>query len=141
MSEEMKNAYRQLDINDKRNQLSDELLIIFELIKRYENAKGINPITQVKNYDIVNDKNLNEDEILTFFYEDVYNIQQELITLLNVLPIFMPVFFHLYKYIKKIFFVIAITKFLFFNFFKYNKYTEQIRKINPKKASEVKRIC
>lgn len=84
MSEEMKNAYRQLDINDKRNQLSDELLIIFELIKRYENAKGINPITQVKNYDIVNDKNLNEDEILTFFYEDVYNIQQELITLLNV---------------------------------------------------------
>ena len=84
MSEEMKNAYRQLDINDKRNQLSDELLIIFELIKRYENVKGINPITQVKNYDIVNDKNLNEDEILTFFYEDVYNIQQELITLLNV---------------------------------------------------------
>ena len=33
MSEEMKNAYMQLDINDKRNQLSDELLIIFELIK------------------------------------------------------------------------------------------------------------
>ena len=84
MSEEMKNAYMQLDINNKRNQLSDELLIIFELIKRYENAKGINPVTQVKNYDTVNDKNLNEDEILTFFYEDVYNIQQELITLLNI---------------------------------------------------------
>ena len=84
MSEEMKNAYSMLDINNKRNQLSDELLIIFELIKRYENAKGINPVTQVKNYDTVNDKNLNEDEILTFFYEDVYNIQQELITLLNV---------------------------------------------------------
>lgn len=84
MSEEMKNAYMQLDINNKRNQLSDELLIIFELIKRYENAKGINPVTQVKNYDTVNDKNLTEDEILTFFYEDVYNIQQELITLLNV---------------------------------------------------------
>ncbi len=84
MSEEMKNAYMQLDINNKRNQLSDELLIIFELIKRYENAKGINPVTQVKNYDTINDKNLNEDEMLTFFYEDAYNIQQELITLLNV---------------------------------------------------------
>ncbi len=84
MSIEMKNAYRKLDINNKRNQLSDELIIIYELIKRYENAKGINPITQVKNYDTVNDINLNEDEILTFFYEDVYNIQQELITLLNV---------------------------------------------------------
>ena len=84
MSEEMKNAYKMLDINDKRNQLSDELLIIFELIKQYENAKGINPVTQVKNYDTVNDKDLNEDEVLTFFYEDIYNIQQELITLLNV---------------------------------------------------------
>ncbi len=60
------------------------MLIIFELIKRYENAKGISPITQVKNYDIAKDSNLNEDEILTFFYEDIYNIQQELITLLNV---------------------------------------------------------
>lgn len=85
MSEEMKYAYSLLDINHKRNQLSDELLIIFELIKRYENAKGINPITKVKNYDIVNDKNLSEDEILSFFYEDVYNIQQELITLLNLI--------------------------------------------------------
>ena len=85
MSEEMKNAYMQLDINDKRNQLSDELLIIFELIKGYGNAKGINPVTQVKNYDIVNDKNLNEDEILTFFYENIYNIQQELITLLSTI--------------------------------------------------------
>ena len=84
MSEEMKNAYRKLDINNKRNQLSNELLIIFELIKRYENDKGISPITQVKNYDIAKDSNLNEDEILTFFYEDIYNIQQELITLLNV---------------------------------------------------------
>ena len=84
MSEEMKNAYSMLDINNKRNQLSDELLITFELIKRYENTKGITPVTQVKNYDTVNDKNLNEDEMLTFFYEDVYNIQQELITLLNV---------------------------------------------------------
>ena len=60
MSEEMKNAYSMLDINNKRNQLSDELLITFELIKRYENAKGITPVTQVKNYDTVNDKNLNE---------------------------------------------------------------------------------
>lgn len=84
MSEEMKDAYMQLDINDKRNQLSDELLIIFELIKSFENLKGINPISKVKNYDKINDSGLNEDEILTFFYEDVYNIQQELITLLNI---------------------------------------------------------
>ena len=45
---------------------------------------GIMPITRVKNYDTNNDKDLNEAEILTFFYEDIYNIQQELITLLSI---------------------------------------------------------
>lgn len=42
-------------------------------------------VLQVKNYDTVNDKLLNESEVLTFFYEDIYNIQQELITLLNLI--------------------------------------------------------
>lgn len=85
MSQELKEAFDKLDINDKRNQLSNELIIIFKLIKKFENAKGINPITQVKNYDTTSDKNLSEDEILTFFYENVYNIEQELITSLNVI--------------------------------------------------------
>lgn len=39
MSEEMKNAFDVLDINTKRNQLSDELLIIYELIKKLQKFK------------------------------------------------------------------------------------------------------
>lgn len=85
MSEETKLAFDKLDINTKRNQISDELLIIYELIKKFQNAKNINPITQVKNYDSIKDANLTESEILTFFYEDIYNIQQELISLLSSL--------------------------------------------------------
>ena len=85
MSEEMKNAYDVLDINNKRNQLSNELIIMYELIKKFENVRGVSPITQVKNYDIINDANLTEEQMLTFFYEDVYNIQQELITLLSMI--------------------------------------------------------
>ncbi len=85
MSEETKLAFDKLDINTKRNQISDELLIIYELIKKFENAKNINPITQVKNYDSIKDSDLTESEILTFFYEDIYNIQQELISLLSSL--------------------------------------------------------
>ena len=68
MSEETKLAFDKLDINTKRNQISDELLIIYELIKKFENAKNINPITQVKNYDSIKDSDLTESEILTFFY-------------------------------------------------------------------------
>lgn len=85
MSEEVKQVFDILDINTKRNQISDELLIIYELIKKFENTKNINPITKVKNYDSINDANLTESEILTFFYEDIYNIQQELISLLSSL--------------------------------------------------------
>lgn len=85
MSEEVKQAFDILDINTKRNQISDELIIIHELIKNYESLKNIKPITTIKNYDSIKDKNLTESEILTFFYEDVYNIQQELISLLSSL--------------------------------------------------------
>ena len=85
MSSEMKNAFDILDVNTKRNQISDELLIIYELIKKFELLKGTSPITKVKNYDTVNDKVLSESEMLTFFYEDIYNIQQELITMFNLI--------------------------------------------------------
>ena len=85
MSEETKLAFDKLDINTKRNQISDELLIIYEFIKKFENSKNINPITQVKNYFSIKVADLTESEILTFFYEDIYNIQQELISLLSSL--------------------------------------------------------
>lgn len=83
MSNEMLKAFDVLDVNTKRNQISNELLIIFELIKRYENNNGITPISSVKNYDSIKDEILDESEMLTFFYEDIFNIQQELITLLS----------------------------------------------------------
>ena len=83
MSEEMKKAFDSLDINTKRNQISNELLIINELIKNFENSNGFSPLYDVKSYDQNNDISLTEAEILTFFYEDIYNIEQELITLLT----------------------------------------------------------
>lgn len=76
-----------LDVNTKRNQISNELMIIGELIKNYEMKYNISTLLNVKNYNQINDKELNESQILTFFYEDIYNIQQELITLLNIFEI------------------------------------------------------
>lgn len=85
MSSEMKNSFDILDVNTKRNQISDELIIIYELIRKFESLNGISPITKVKNYDTIKDEALSESEMLTYFYEDIYNIQQELITLLNLI--------------------------------------------------------
>lgn len=81
MNEEFKNAYKNLTLNEKRNCLSDELMLISELIKKMEDTVGIQSALKVKNYDSQKDNNLSEDEMLDFIYEDVYNIQKELITI------------------------------------------------------------
>ena len=87
MSEEFKNAFDKLSINEKRNQISDELLIIGELIKNIENKYNIQSILNVKNYDTNKNNELTETEMLSFIYEDIYNIQRELITVLSAINI------------------------------------------------------
>lgn len=81
MNNEFKEAYKNLSLNDKRNQLSNELMLIGELIKSMESSLEIPSILNVKKYDSKNDYDLSEDEMLEYIYEDVYNIQRELITL------------------------------------------------------------
>ena len=87
MNEEMKQSFDVLDINTKRNKISNELIIIGELIKNFEINKGINSSLNVKNYnqnDFSDDYNMDENQMLTFLYEDIYNIEQELITVLSM---------------------------------------------------------
>ena len=85
MKSELINRFDVLDINTKRNQISSELMIINELINSFETKFNIPNTTKVKNYDQSKDDILSEGEVLTFFYEDIYNLEQELITLLNVI--------------------------------------------------------
>jgi len=87
MSEEFKKAFDKLSVNEKRNQISDELLIIAELIKNIENKYNVQSILSVKNYDTSQNKELTESQMLSFIYEDVYNIQRELITVLTAINI------------------------------------------------------
>ena len=85
MSEEFKKAFSNLSINEKRNQISNELMIIAELVKLEEHWLHLPSILTVKDYDSNNNSKLTESEMLDFLYEDIYNIQKELITLLSVL--------------------------------------------------------
>jgi len=85
MSEEFKSAFDKLSINEKRNQISDELLIISELIRNLENKYNIDSILNVKNYDTNKNNDMSETEMLSFIYEDIYNIQRELITVLTAI--------------------------------------------------------
>ncbi len=85
MNEEFKNAYKTLTLNEKRNQLSNELMLIGQLIKNMETSFGVQSILNVKNYDSQNDSNLSENEMLDFIYEDVYNIEKELLTAFKII--------------------------------------------------------
>ena len=71
MSEEFKNAFDKLSINEKRNQISDELLIIGELIKNIENKYNIQSILNVKNYDA--NKN-NGIAFMTHPFDSIYGL-------------------------------------------------------------------
>ena len=85
MNERLKNAFDSLDIDDKRNEISKELMIITELIRDSENILGIDDnINKAKNYNLSKDSWMEEKDILTYFYEDIYSIRNEL-TLLNLL--------------------------------------------------------
>ncbi len=84
MIDEFKNDFSNLNTIEKRNQISNELLYIASLIKMKEEQLKLPSILNVKNYDINKQPKITEDEMLEFFYEDIYSIKRELITLLSI---------------------------------------------------------
>lgn len=82
MTEEFKKAFSNLSIDEKRNQISNELIIISELIKLKEESLKMPSVLSVKDY--VSNSNISESEMLDFLYENIYSIQQELITIFFV---------------------------------------------------------
>lgn len=87
MNDKFKFAFDNLTVDEKRNQISNELIIIGELMKKIEDIYGLNNTINIKNYDIGKDNELTETEMLSYLYEDIYNIQKELITVLNIVMI------------------------------------------------------
>ena len=75
----LKNAFSQMDINDKKDKISDELIFIGELVKKLQGVYGIENNFEIKNYD--SKAELNEDETLNFLYEDIFEIQKQLLLL------------------------------------------------------------
>jgi hypothetical protein len=80
--EDMMLLYSKLDINDKRNEFSSLLEKTNELISEILKIEEIENDTKIKNYDANKNSNLTEDEIFTFFYEDLWNIKNRLLALL-----------------------------------------------------------
>jgi len=82
--EELKSAFSKLSIQEKYNQINNELIIIGELIKMQEKSLNVPTLLSIKNYKTLNENEIQESEMLDFLYEDIYNIQKELMTLFSV---------------------------------------------------------
>lgn len=83
MSEKMIELYKQLNTNDKRNELSSLIEKLDQLVNQIMIQKGIeNNYKQAKNYDSINQNMETEDDMLLFFYEDIWNIKSKILALL-----------------------------------------------------------
>ena len=80
--EKMMELYKELSINEKRNEFSSLLEKTNQLITELLRVEQIENDLDIKNYNALDDANLNEDEIFTFFYEDLWNVKNRLLTFL-----------------------------------------------------------
>ena len=82
MNKELIDAYDKLDVIEKRNALSNELMIIGQMLSSVSHDLNLETDLTIKNYDS-GDEEIDEGEVLTFFYEDVYNIKREVLQIFN----------------------------------------------------------
>lgn len=85
ISLKLKESYDNLDLDDKRNKLSNELLVMEGILKNIQNRNGLVSNFEVKNYE--SGSNMTEDEFLSFIYEDIFEIQKQLILLADKINI------------------------------------------------------
>ena len=85
ISLKLKEAYNNLDLDDKRNKLSDELLVMEELLKNIQNKCGLVPNFKIKNYG--SGSIINEEEFLSFIYDDLFEIRKQLILITDKMNI------------------------------------------------------
>ena len=85
MSEEMINLYNQLNTNEKRNELNKLIMKLNGLIDQLLLSNGVDTtqFESIKNYDSSTQKIQSEDETLLFFYSDLWNLKNKVLTLLN----------------------------------------------------------
>lgn len=82
MSEEMIELYKKLSNNEKRNEFSSLFVKTDKLLDELLTKMNLPKTTHSKNYDKFKDSNKSEEEMLLFFYEDLWNIKDKVLMLL-----------------------------------------------------------
>ena len=81
MSEEFKKAYSELDIEDKRNELNNEMKVALKMLDIIKQTIGVEIDSEdaIRNYDTVSDNTLSESEMLDILYFDFHAIQKNIL--------------------------------------------------------------
>ena len=85
MREDFVNAFRQLSLDDKRNQLNNEMATTFRVLNILKQNIGM-PLNddQIRNGHIADDAGLSESQMLDYIYFDFYRIQRSLLDVADV---------------------------------------------------------
>ncbi|MBE6138953.1 MAG: hypothetical protein E7174_00405 [Firmicutes bacterium] len=77
----LKNKFEALELDDKKDAISSELMFIGELLKKLEIYHGIQNDFKIKNYNL--NSQMPENDFLTFIYDDIFEIQKQLLVILS----------------------------------------------------------
>ena len=77
----LKKKFQELDVNDKKDVISNELMFIGELLKKLEVYHDVQQDFKIKNYNL--NSNLSEEDYLTFIYDDIFEVQKQLLTIIS----------------------------------------------------------
>lgn len=85
MSEEFRKAYSELDLEDKRNELNNEMKVALKMLDIIKQTIGVEIDSEdaIRNYDTVSDNTLSESEMLDILYFDFHVIQKNILDIAN----------------------------------------------------------
>ena len=84
MTQEMVELDKKLSVNEKRNELSSLLVKLDYLVNQLmiKNKIDYNLFSSVKNYDSSKQALCKEEDILLFFYSDLWNLKNKVFSLM-----------------------------------------------------------
>lgn len=87
MNERLVKAFSELDVNNKRDKISRELMVIGDLLEKLELTLGVQNETDIYNYNPLNNSDQKEGEFLTSIYQDIFNIEREVLTVNKIIEV------------------------------------------------------
>ena len=78
-------SFKNMTINEKRNEVDSEYNKLILLINETKKTFSIPGQIKLKNYDIVKDANMSEDEYLELIYDQVKDIREAILLLVYYL--------------------------------------------------------